>query len=98
MLTDEQIIEMAPRILATLQTPGWQDYLRIIQDKIEITVDNGFNGEPKDLTYYQGNVDGLKAAAISGDDALNLTRQLTGEKREARRRSAASGAPSSSFD
>ena len=98
MIPDEQIVDMAPRIKAMMQTPGWHDYVRVIMDKIATTVDNGFAGAPEDLRYHQGCVDGLKAAVLSGDDVLNLTRQVTGEKREARRMAIASGTPASTFD
>ena len=97
MIEDHDLMDMAPRIKAMMQTPGWQDYLRIIMDKIATTVDVGFNGDPKDLPYHQGSVDGLKAAVLSGDDVLASVRVLTGEKKEARRLSRASGV-SSSFD
>lgn len=98
MLTDEQIVEMAPRIKHMMGTPGWKDYLAVVSDKLATTVEIGFSGPPEDLRYHQGCADGLKAAVLSGDDVLNWTRQVTGEKREARRNAIASGAPLSSFD
>jgi hypothetical protein len=98
MLSDEQMAEMAPRVLATLQTPGWQDYVKVVEAKIQASVEAGFSGTPEDLRYHQGAVDGLRAAVLSGEDVLNITRQLTGEKREARLRSRAAGVQSSSFE
>ena len=87
MLSDEQIVEMAPRILAMMQTPGWQDYVRVISDKVATTMDQAIADEPSQLLYHRGSIDGLKAAVMSADDVMNLTRYVTGEKKEARRRS-----------
>lgn len=98
MLADEQLLEMAPRISAMMQTPGWKDYVAVISEKIGTTIEVGFSGPPEDLRYHQGSVDGLKAAVLSGDDVLTAVRTLTGEKREARQRAIRSGAPISSFD
>lgn len=98
MLTDEQMMEMAPRISAMMQTPGWQDYRRVIADKIDLTISLGFSGPPEDLRYQQGAVDGLSAAVLTGDDVLAEVRNLTGEKREARRNRLNSKAVTSSFD
>jgi hypothetical protein len=98
MLSEEQIVEMAPRIKYMMQTPGWQDYLKVISDKLATTVEIGFSGTPEDLRYHQGCADGLRAAVLSGDDVLAWTREVTGEKREARRNAIASGAQLSSFE
>lgn len=98
MLTDEDLIIMAPRISAMMQTPGWKDYVDVISDKIQTTIEVGFGGDPADLPRRQGEVAGLTAAVISGDDVLTTVRTLTGEKREARQRAIRAGAPLSSFD
>ena len=91
MLSDEQIVEMAPRILAMMQTPGWQDYVRVISDKVATTMDAAIADEPSQLLYHRGSIDGLKAAVMSADDVMNLARYVTGEKKEARRRALAEG-------
>lgn len=98
MLTDEQAIEMAPRILAMMQTPGWKDYVAVISDKIAMTMDIAIDDEPSQLLLHRGEIAGLKAAVMSADDVMNIARNATGEKREARRKAIASGAPLSSFD
>lgn len=97
MISDEQMVEMAPRISAMMQTPGWKDYVSVIADKIAITTQLGFGGNPEDLRYHQGSVDGLTAAVASATDVLNQARTTTGEKAEARRRSISSKS-SSTFD
>jgi hypothetical protein len=98
MLSDEQIVEMAPRILAMVQTPGWQDFIRVVSDKISTTMDQAIADEPTQLLYHRGSIDGLKAAVMSADDVLSLARHVTGEKKEARRVSLATGVPLSTFD
>jgi len=92
MLTDEQAVEMAPRISAMMQTPGWRDYLAVVSDKIALVMDQAIADDPSRLLYHRGSIDGLKAAALSADDVMDLARYVTGEKKDARRRSIASGA------
>ena len=87
MISDDDTVEMAPRILAMMQTPGWQDYVKVISDKIATTMDTAIADEPGQLLYHRGSIDGLRAAVMSADDVMNLSRYVTGEKKEARRRS-----------
>lgn len=94
MVTDEQMIEMAPRIKAMMQTPGWQDYITVIAQKIYLTQEAAIADDPSQLLYHRGSIDGLRAAILSGNDILAEVRNLTGEKREVRRRMNDAGQPS----
>lgn len=101
MIPEEMIVEMAPRILAMVQTPGWQDFCAVIQDKVETTMETALADEPGKLLYHRGSIDGLRAAVATAQDVMNITREVTGEKREARRnaqRESGRSGSASSFD
>lgn len=97
MLTEEQMAEMAPRISAMMQTPGWKDYVSVIAQKIALTQAIAIDDDPGMLLEHRGEINGLRAAVASAEDVISTARAVTGEKREARRRSIAAG-QGSSFD
>ena len=82
MLTEDDMVEMAPRIKAMMQTPGWKDYVTVITEKVALTQEAAIADEPEKLLYHRGSIDGLKAAVLSANDVLNQARQTTGEKTE----------------
>ncbi len=94
-LTDEQMAEMAPAISAMMQTPGWKAYVAVISAKIAITTQLALMDDPSMLLEHRGEVNGLRAAVASAEDIISTARAVTGEKREARKRSIAAGSASS---
>ena len=80
MLTEDDMVEMAPRVKAMMQTPGWKDYVTVITEKVALTQEAAIADEPEKLLYHRGSIDGLKAAVLSANDVLNQARQTTGEK------------------
>ncbi len=91
MITPDEMVEMAPRVKAMMQTPGWQDYVRVITEKIMLTQEAAIADEPDKLLYHRGSIDGLRAAIMSANDVLEEARVTTGEKWEARKRARESG-------
>ena len=82
MLTPDDLVEMAPRVKAMMQTPGWKDYVNVISEKIALTQEAAIADDPEKLLYHRGSIDGLKAAVLSANDVLNEARQTTGEMSE----------------
>lgn len=87
----EELAAMAPEILAMMQTPGWTLYARVVADKIATTQEVAIADDPARLLYHRGSIDGLRAAVLTGNDILNVAKDVTGERKEARRRMADAG-------
>ena len=86
MYTDDQAVEIAPRILAMMQTPGWTDFCEVIKTKIQLTQEAAIADDPEKLLYHRGSIDGLRAAVLSAQDVLTTAQNITGELKEAKRR------------
>lgn len=86
MLTDEQLMEMAPEIDKMINTVGWQHYMQIVAEKIEMEKDFAINDEPGMLLFHRGAIIGLQAAIQMASDTVAQARFTSGEKQEARRR------------
>lgn len=85
-MTEDEMVEAAPRISAMMQTPGWQDYVKLVQQKIELTKDIAMEDEANKLEFHKGSIKGMIAAVLSAEDLMNEVRRTTGEKRDARKR------------
>lgn len=83
-LSNEQLVEMAPRILAMIQTPGWKDFVAVIADSIAVTQEEAIMDAPENLLYHRGSIAGLKAAVQRPNELLTAVREITGEKSELR--------------
>lgn len=85
MIDQETIAHHASDVLAMMQTPGWKFYCQVIMDKIAMTHETALADEPSQLLYHRGSVDGLRAAVVTAQDIINIGKDVSGERREARR-------------
>lgn len=85
MIDPEEIAHHGSDVLAMMQTPGWQFYTKVIADKIAMTLESALADEPAQLLYHRGSVDGMKAAVMTAQDIINITKDVSGERKEARR-------------
>ena len=86
MIEPEEIAHHGSDVLAMMQTPGWAFYCKVIMDKIAMTHEAALADEPGQLLYHRGSVDGLRAAVTTAQDIMNITRDVSGERKEARSR------------
>lgn len=91
MIDPEEIAHHGSEVLAMMQTPGWAFYCKVIMDKIAMTHEAALADEPGQLLYHRGSVDGLRAAVTTAQDIMNITRDVSGERRETRRQMADAG-------
>lgn len=93
MYSDDLAKVYAPRLLATVQSPGWKDLVDVIATKIMMQQEVAIADEPEKLPYHRGYIEGLRAALQSPVEVIEFAREESGEKREARQRATASGSP-----
>ncbi len=93
MYSDDLAKVYAPRLLATVQTPGWKDMVDVIATKILLQQEVALADEPDELKYHRGYIAGLRAALQAPVEVIEFARNESGEKKEARRRATAAGEP-----
>lgn len=98
MFSEDEMAEMAPDVLKMMETRGWRFYVQVIGEKIQMVKEQAIDDDPGQLLFHRGSIKGMIAAVQTANDIMNTARQTTGEKDEARFRSARDVSGLSSFE
>lgn len=93
----DNLLDIAQRMTAMAQTPGYQDYLQWLSERVEVEKGAAVDDTPDQLLYHRGIIHGLIIAANVVNDTVSEAKAYSGELKEAKvRKRAIDG--TSSFD